>query len=251
MSVKQTQYDQYVTSGQAGQRIGQDAETQFASNRPYIERTIRLHIPGDPSIRIVDLGCGQGSWIYFLKKNGYTNIAGVDISGEQVERAHELGIGEVQLGSLESFIEHEEKIDVVLLMDILEHFAISDSDVLLRRIAEKLNPGGKLLIHVPNGEGLFGQRIRYGDLTHETCFTPKSMNQLLTPRGYRNIQCFEDRPIIHGLVSAIRRVLWDVGTIYPRVLLAAETGEKRCVLSQNMTVVATRDSDASSGVAMH
>jgi len=239
MSLKQTQYDNYVTSGQAGKRISHDAETQFSSNKPYIEKTIRQHVPKDRNIRIVDLGCGHGGWLYFLKKHGYTNIAGVDISGEQVKMAHDLGISEVQHGDLESFLDGESQIDLILLMDILEHLEFDETDLLLRKVFSKLDTGGKLIIHVPNGEGLFGQRIRYGDLTHETCFTPKSMKQLLTPIGFREVQCLEDRPIVHGLKSFARRVLWDVGTLWPRVLLAAETGESRCILSQNMTVVAT------------
>ena len=237
---KQSRYDVYVSSGQSGGRVGKDAAEHFQSNAPYIEKMIRRHLPAERQSRIVDLGCGHGGWIYFLKKHGYTNVAGVDISAEQIDLAHQLGITEAVLGDLNSFIDNESKIDVVLLMDVLEHLTISDSDDLLRRISQKLNPGGKLLIHVPNGEGLFGQRIRYGDLTHETCFTPKSMNQLLKPIGYRDIQCLEDRPIAHGLTSAIRRILWELGTIYPRLLLAAETGQRSCVLSQNMTVVALR-----------
>ena len=75
-------------------------------------------------------------------------------------------------------------------MDILEHFSITDCAALLWRISEKLNPGGKLLIHVPNGEGLFGQRIRYGDLTHETCFTPKSMIQLVEANWFQRHSMF-------------------------------------------------------------
>ena len=178
--------------------------------------------------------------VYFLKKNGYSNVAGVDISAEQVKMAHDFGIEEVQLGDLETFLKNESKLDVVLLMDILEHLTIDQSDRLLRNVFEKMSKGGCVIIHVPNAEGLFGQRVRYGDLTHETCFTPKSMRQLLLPIGFKDIQCIEDRPLVHGLPSAVRRVIWDIGTLFPRLLLAAETGERKCVLSQNMTVVAKR-----------
>lgn len=240
MSFKQQQYDQYVSSGQAGPHVSQDPNIQFKSNRAYVERTIEKHLCGrDTSSRIVDLGCGQGGWIYFLNKHGYNNVAGVDISAEQVEFAHNMGISEVFHGDLDSFIDRQSGVDVVFLMDILEHFPIDESDRLLRKIAKILNPGAKLIIHVPNGEGLFGQRIRYGDLTHETCFTPKSIHQLLSPIGYGSIRCYEDRPIVHGIKSAIRRLIWDIGTLFPRLLLLAETGSFRCILSQNMTVTAT------------
>ena len=81
-------------------------------------------------------------------------------------------------------------------------------------------------------------RIRYGDLTHENCFTPKSIRQALRSSGFTEVQCFEDKPIIHGLKSLIRRMFWDVMTIFPRLLLIAETGQPGTILSQNFLVVA-------------
>jgi hypothetical protein len=46
--------------------------------------------------------------------------------------------------------------------------------------------------------------------------------------------------VVHGLKSFFRRLLWDVLTILPRLLLTAETGQRRSVLSQNMLVVARK-----------
>ncbi len=244
--VRQKLYDQYVTSGQAGKSANATPEAHFAANAPYVQRTIEKFMPADRSSRIVDLGCGHGGWLYFLKQSGYANVAGVDISAQQVQFAHELGIAEVQLGNLSEFIDSEDSVDVVIMMDILEHLTIDESTELLQQISDKVTPGGRLVIHVPNGEGLFGQRIRYGDLTHELCFTPKSMHQLLSPLGFSDIQCFEDRPIVHGLKSAIRRLVWDIGTLFPRLLLAAETGRVSCVLSQNMTVTAIMNNEEKS-----
>ena len=67
-------------------------------------------------------------------------------------------------------------------------------------------------------------KIRYGDFTHELAFTPKSASQVFRVAGFREVRCFEDKPRVHGLTSLARRIIWDVGTLPSRLLLAAETG---------------------------
>lgn len=241
VSFKQQQYDNYVSSGQAGSfRPNRNGAERFGSKKPYLAQLISRHVTVDKGARLVDLGCGHGSMLYFLGQAGFTDVAGVDISLEQIELAHSIGITNASHGGIEDFLEKESAIDVVFLMDILEHFSIEQTDRLMRQVYSKLSPGGRVIIHVPNGEGLFGQRIRYGDLTHETCFTPKSMRQLLSPIGFEQIQSIEDRPVVRNLKSFMRSLVWTLGTLKSRILLAAETGETRFVLSQNMLVVASK-----------
>jgi hypothetical protein len=67
-----------------------------------------------------------------------------------------------------------------------------------------------------------------------------SARQCFTTIGFQEAKCYEDRPIIHGAISCARRVIWDLGTLFPRLLLMAETGESQFVLSQNMLVVAVK-----------
>ncbi len=106
---------------------------------------------------------------------------------EQVELAHRLGVPEVKHGDLNSCLEHADSasVDVVLLMDVLEHLTRQELFDTLDEVYRILRPGGRCIAHVPNAEGLFGMRIRYGDLTHEMAFTPESAQQLFTTIGFR------------------------------------------------------------------
>jgi len=54
----------------------------------------------DRSARILDLGCGHGAFIYFLREAGYTDVVGVDKSPEQVAEAKRLGIDGVHEADL-------------------------------------------------------------------------------------------------------------------------------------------------------
>jgi hypothetical protein len=125
-------------------------------------------------------------------------------------------------------------------MDILEHFTKQELFDYLDIVYLSLKQGGIVVIHVPNGEGVFGMRIRFGDLTHENCFTSQSMNQALTTCGFDGILCYEDKPIVHGFKSFIRSILWEVLSLPYRLLLIAETGNTEMILSQNMLVVARK-----------
>jgi 2-polyprenyl-3-methyl-5-hydroxy-6-metoxy-1,4-benzoquinol methylase len=227
-------YNAYVSSGQAG-----NPDDLINSRLPYIELIIRKYIPFDPNLQILDLGCGYGAFLYVLKQAGFQRIAGIDTSLEQVALAHNLGVTEVEHGDIMSFLKrhNKETTDIVLLMDVIEHLTRQEIFDMLDEVFKVLRVGGKCIVHVPNAEGLFGVRVRYGDITHELAFTPKSAHQLFSTVGFHQIQCIEDRPLVHSLKSFLRRCIWDTMTLAPRLLLAAETGSGASILSQNMLVV--------------
>jgi SAM-dependent methyltransferase len=238
---KKRLYDHYVTSGQAG-TFEASAEQTFRPRRFYIEHLIANHFPHDRNTAILDIGCGHGAFLYFLTKAGYTRAIGIDTSPEQIAKAHELGIKTARCESGFDYIRdlQAESLGMVLLFDILEHLEHQELFDLLDEVYRILRPGGKCLIHVPNGEGIFGMRIRFGDLTHVQAFTPNSARQLLTTTGFSQIECYEDRPVVHGAASLARRVLWELGTLPYRVLLTAETGLTKTILSQNLLIQAAK-----------
>jgi predicted TPR repeat methyltransferase len=169
-------------------------------------------------------------------------VSGIDVSHEQIARAHALGLFEAERGAIDAFLGDAGtgSLDVVLLIDVLEHLTREELFSVLDQVARVLRPGGVCIAHVPNAEGLYGMRIRYGDLTHEQAFTAGSMSQAFRTVGFQTVAAFEDRPVVHGLRSLVRRALWEAGTLPHRVLLAAETGAWGAILSQNLVVRAVR-----------
>ena len=237
---KKRLYEQYVTSGQAGAATA-EWDAYDLARFPFYRSLIQAHVPTGPDLNMVDLACGHGTLVYCLKESGYRNVGGVDISQEQVDLAHRFGLTTIECGAIEPYLDGtDQSYDVVFLLDILEHLTRTDLFAVLDSVNRRLNPGGKVIITVPNGAGLFGMRIRYGDLTHENCYTANSMGQALSTTGFADVRTYEVRPIPHGLKSAVRSVLWRVLTLPHRLLLAAETGEVRHVLTQNMLVTAVK-----------
>jgi len=243
---KERLYAAYVTSGQASpRRVSSDRETVDVLFRPYaphVRHLIARHIPPDLGAQIVDLGCGDGMLLHFLDQAGYANTLGIDGSVEQVARAHALGVTQVRLGDISRYLDEtpDASVDVVLLMDVLEHMTREDLFRVLDGALRILRRGGVCLAHLPNAEGIHGMRIRYGDFTHEQAFTAQSARQVLRTVGFRDVHRFEDRPVVHGVTSLVRRVIWDVATLPHRLLLAAETGERSFIVSQTFLVRAVK-----------
>ncbi len=232
-------YAAYVSSGQA-RDTGETADDLFRPRKAFLNHIITQHLPSDKSARIVELACGSGAMLYFLEQAGYRNIAGVDVSEEQITVAARLGISTAACATLQEFLaeQGDASVDAVLAIDILEHFTRPEVMELLAEVRRVLKPGGRCIAHVPNSDGLFGMRIRYGDFTHELAFNPSSARQVFRVAGFREVRCFEDKPRVHGPVSLVRRLIWDLGTIPSRLLLAAESGATRAILSQNMMIEA-------------
>ncbi len=211
---------------------------------PMLRKIIREHFPPDKSASILDLGCGHGAFIYFIRKAGYINVFGVDRSPEQVTEAKRLGIKGVKQGDLIETLQSlpDESQDVVVSFDVIEHFTKEEIIQFVDKVYRVLRDGGRWIVHTANGESPFGNRSRYGDFTHEIAFTRVSISQLFRSSGFSEVICREDTPVPHGLKSAIRWILWKGIRGLSRLYLAAETGagERECIFSQNFLTVAVK-----------
>jgi len=131
----------------------------------------------------------------------------------------------------------------------LRAFELKEQGWKQKQIAEALgvsegavSSGGRWVIHTPNGDSPFAGRIRYGDFTHEMAFTRTSISQVLLSSGFVKVVCREDKPVPHGIKSAVRWILWKMIRSGLRFYIAVETGaaESECIISQNFLVIAVK-----------
>ncbi len=224
--------------------LAPDSLCGLAPRLPYFRQMIRRHFQADRDIAILELGCGHGALLYALRQAGYTNTRGVDASSEQVDAARRLGIQGVSEGGVMDALREtpDGSQDVVVAFDLIEHFAKDELIVLIDEVNRVLKPGGRWIIHVPNAESPFSGRMRHWDFTHELAFTRQSLAQVLLSSGFSEVHCFEDRPVPHGLKSAVRATLWSwirAGLLF---YIAVETGalDRNAVFSQNLLAVTVR-----------
>tara|TARA_Y100000310_G_C20645128_1_gene796107 strand:+ start:1329 stop:2039 length:711 start_codon:yes stop_codon:yes gene_type:complete len=90
--------------------------------------------------KILDAGCGQGLLVEEFKKRGY-DIQGIDAfySSESVRQEDILKNGF-----------DDNTFDVILCLDVIEHFELSDQEKLVKDLARILKPTGKVIYSIPN-----------------------------------------------------------------------------------------------------
>jgi SAM-dependent methyltransferase len=220
------------------------AQAGLEKRRAYLDKLVREHFPADRHAAVLDLGCGHGAILWAANHAGYTNLVGVDASPEQVTAAKHLGIRGVRQGDLLECVAAtpDASQDVVILFDLYHYFERDAQMKLADEVRRILKPGGRWILHLPNSEALFSGRMRYWDHLAIDSFTRISIAQLLLACGFARVDCFEDKPIVHGLKSAVRAILWCGVRGVLRLALAAETGEtgRDAIFSQVFLAVARK-----------
>jgi len=141
--------------------------------------------------RIIDIGCGYGipaTWL--LEIYPQANVFGLEPNEERVLVANRaIGTqGNVQVGRAPNLPEVEGSVDYVLMLDMLHLINDEELRLVLRRIYEKLETGGKLLIRatIPSGK-----RIPWKRWIEETRIKLTGMQE-----------CFRQEKEIAGFMSA-------------------------------------------------
>lgn len=186
----------------------------------------RNWLPADKDAHIVDLACGAGSLLHFFRERGYSNVAGVDISPEQVALSRQV-TGEVTQDHVLHFLQtHEGKFDLITALDLVEHFHKEEVLSFLDGCYAALRPGGRLILQTPNAETPWAASVRYGDFTHEVCFQSNSLCRLMSLAGFDNVAGREQGPVPKGYstASTLRYILWRLNRLTLKFYNVVETG---------------------------
>lgn len=212
-----------------------------AASALIYRRDIRPLLPAPAAGLIMDIGCGQGELVRLLLDDGYS-AEGIDVSPEQVAIAHASGIDQVRQGDyLDVLGSRREELAAVTATDVLEHLTKDEVLETFDQVAAALAPHGVFVARVPNAVSPFGGHIRYGDFTHETWFTQRSVRQLARAAGLAPVSVLACPPVAHGVVSAARTMVWKSASALCKVALAAETGVLRGhIVTQNLTFAARK-----------
>jgi len=231
-------YDSYYTTHILG-RKGQVTLETFRGHARIFDALWAPVLPADKTARILDAGCGSGSLVWWLQQRGYTATAGIDVSGEQVEMARELGVRGVARADLREYLSaHPATFDRLILRDVLEHFPREQIIEVLDLCRGALRPDGALAIQVPNAEAPLWGRIRYGDFTHEMAFTEGALRQLFSVTGYDGVEFHPAGPVLRGPRDLPRHLLWKCVQNLYRMLVFAETGRRGVIVTEGIIALA-------------
>src|SRR5204863_1057854 len=129
-----------------------------------------------PGERVLDVGCGWGSFAIHAAKNHGARVLGVTLSEPQAQlartRAHDAGVDELVEFRVADYREiAEEPFDAITSIGMVEHVGSEQIDVYARRLFGLLRPGGRLLNHGiaklqhddADNEGPFSERFVFPD----------------------------------------------------------------------------------------
>jgi 2-polyprenyl-3-methyl-5-hydroxy-6-metoxy-1,4-benzoquinol methylase len=97
--------------------------------------------------RYMDIGCGDGSVLYFAKKNGW-EVKGLELSPVFAEYAKKTLNIDVEVIDFLKYNDPQEKYDLVSLRHVLEH--LPDSVLALTKISGMLKKNGYAHFEMPN-----------------------------------------------------------------------------------------------------
>lgn len=169
--------------------------------------------------RILDIGCGDGSLLKFLKESGWQTY-GVELQDSSSLYAQNvLGLN-VFSGRFEEANYPEDSFDVITLFHVLEH--LPNPSGTLKKARMLLRKDGFLLIAVPNFHSLEAKLFRskwvgISAPLHLYHFTPRTLRMMLKNCGLIPVEVGfipEQTKYVAGYSESLRYCLMDLG-LYP------------------------------------
>ncbi|MEX0718609.1 MAG: class I SAM-dependent methyltransferase [Planctomycetaceae bacterium] len=144
-------------------------------------------IPWRAPGRLLDFGCGGGSFLMRMREFGW-DVRGMDVSAECARAVTERTGIPVDVGTLPHPDVRPESFDAITLWNALEH--VHSPRATLRAVREALSPGGLVVVGVPNIDSWtfreFGTDWHPLELPrHLTHFTPETLSRMLEAEGFR------------------------------------------------------------------
>ena len=190
---------------------------------------------------ILELGCGHGRILSYLREKDFTNVKGIDISEEQIALARKDGLDAERIDVFEYLNRQSpSSLDGVIAIDLVEHFTKEELLQLFELLHTVIKPNGVLLLQTVNGEGLFPRQIIYGDLTHSTILSPGSMSQLLSTTRFHDMKYSECSPLASGLKGMVRAIAWKMIRAGANSIRLIESNKTQSIWTENFICSARR-----------
>lgn len=145
-----------------------------------VHTTINHHFKEFP-ITMLEIGCGSGSITKSLTK--YGEVYGNDLSKKALEFCKSRGVANLIHGDITTLDmhQHENKFDLVLALDVLEH--IQDDVAAIQTVHKLLKDDGMFLVNVPAYKFLWSSHDEA--LMHKRRYTTFEIARKLEDNGFK------------------------------------------------------------------
>lgn len=196
----QKDYDKYYSTTQKylymySDKHGGVSEEEAKKYNKQIDR-IEKYVNKDANI--LEIGCGKGGLLMNLKKRGFNNLCGLDVSSFHKNILIENNIDYIS-SSFFDIHKIDKKFDCIISSEVIEH--IYDLKSLVNNIYNILNDNGIIYIDVPNSSEYSSHFIKpfhYFDIEHINHFDINSISNLfikfeMLNNGWYSEQIIDDK----------------------------------------------------------
>ncbi len=209
-------FDNYIPTSFDGMKQATPKFQQF-------EKNYKKFFPKNQNAKVLDIGIGRGEMLSMMKKWGYTDYCGIDISPSTVDFCQKIGLNAIKVdNSTEYLTQHSGQYDVITMLDVLEHFKKEDIIPFLKTARLALKQDGVFIVQIPNLQAPDGYLHRYNDITHEVGFIEHSLAQVLIASGFKKFEFHGFEQFVFGTpIEYARRFVRTLHWLWVRGLRGA------------------------------
>ena len=181
----------------------EDVHADFERKIPWYTHFLENYLPGDLNAPILDIPCGHGNFLYFLKSKGYQDFKGIDVDLERVNLARKLDLP-AHLGDALVAIEDFKDLAMIVSLDFLEHIEKTQVCDFLLNCRQSLRQDGLLIVRVPFTDSLLGAYDLGNDFTHIWAANSGAVVDLFYEAGFSRVIVKDERPVPYKPLNYLR-----------------------------------------------
>ena len=142
----------------------------------FLKKDMKISQSSD--YRVLDFGCGTGSFLYQAKLSG-AKVNGIELDESAVNLCHAVGLDSVETGGVDLLDSIKDRFDLIVLNDVIEHPL--NPGALMSKLTSLLTETGKIMIWTPNGDAINTDEGRVAlrvDLEHMQYLTIGAVKEL-------------------------------------------------------------------------
>ena len=149
---------------------------------------------------ILDLGCGSGLSTYFYSKFTKGRVTGIDLNSDIDEHTKNLDAENLTFYCSDIVYPNEEivnkKYDLIISVDVIEHFPKEIGEFVLNKYYDLLRPGGMMIVGTPN-KNSSAYRSESSKKVHVYEYEPDELLSIMKVFSPRVLQFSMNDEVIH------------------------------------------------------